>query len=109
LKLIFKIKLNPLQANLWMTDNLEPDYWTANFLMWPLILKFIPALFVISNLLDKTSQKRLCYFFYIMGIWNMVALQGYPGGRNWNLWQIQHITKVCFENIEQPLIRQKSF
>ena len=76
-----------------MTPMAEQDFWTANFLMWPMILKFIPAMFVISNLLDRAVQRRLCYFFYIMGLWNMIALQGYPGGRNWNVWQVQHLTK----------------
>ena len=71
-----------------MRPDLEPDYWTAAVFIWPLILKIIPAMFIVSNLLDKKVQKSLCFLFYIFGLWNMVGLQGYPGGRNFNLWQI---------------------
>ena len=72
---------------------MEPDYFLASFFLWPLILKIIPALLLISNLCSRPVQQKLCYFFYFMSLWSMVALQGYPGGRNWNLWQIQHTAK----------------
>ena len=65
-------------ANLWMKPDLEQDFWTANFFIWPMILKIIPAMFVVSNLLDRKVQKNMCFFFYVMGLWNMIALQGYP-------------------------------
>jgi len=84
---------NTYFANLWMRPDLEPDYWTAAVFIWPLILKIIPAMFIVSNLLDKKVQKSLCFLFYIFGLWNMVGLQGYPGGRNFNLWQINQLIK----------------
>lgn len=84
-------------GNLWTKQSrsafMEPDYFLASFFLWPLILKIIPALLLISNLCSRPVQRKLCYFFYFMSLWSMVALQGYPGGRNWNLWQIQHTAK----------------
>ena len=38
-------------ANLWMKPDLEQDFWTANFFIWPMILKIIPAMFVVFVML----------------------------------------------------------
>ena len=54
---------------------MEPDYFLASFFLWPLILKIIPALLLISNLCSRPVQQKLCYFFYFMSLWSMVALQ----------------------------------
>ena len=61
-----------------MKPNLEQDFWTANLFIWPMVLKIIPAMFLVSNILHKKAQKNLCLFFYVMGLWNMIAFQGYP-------------------------------
>ena len=84
-------------GNLWTKTNqtmfMEPDYFLAGLFLWPIILKIFPAFLLVANILNKKWQQRLCYFFYFMGIWNMIGLQGYPGGRNFTWWQISQLTK----------------
>ena len=84
-------------GNLWTKQEvhafMEPDYFVAGCFLWPMILKIFPAVLLCANILSQTWQKRLCYLMYFMGLYCMIGLQGYPGGRNWTIWQAQQLAK----------------
>ena len=67
-------------GNLWTKQEvhafMEPDYFVAGCFLWPMILKIFPAILLVANVLSETMQKRLCYFFYFMGVYGMIGLQG---------------------------------